>query len=220
MSQNLLKQCVVELIGTFALCFVGILAIRHNPDLLSVALAHGLTIAVMVSAFGAISGGHFNPAVTLGVFVAGKLEAMRAGAYVLAQLAGALLAGFLLVNMFSDTGKSLVAAGTPSLGAGATVSQAIVIEAVLTFFLVIVVFGTAVDARAPRIGGLAIGLTITLDILAGGPISGGAMNPARVFGPALASGHWNNHFVYWIGPLLGGAAAGLIYGRWLIKESK
>lgn len=220
MSQKLLKQCGAELIGTFALCFVGMLSVHHNPDLLSVALAQGLTIAVMVSAFGAISGGHFNPAITLGVFVAGKLEALRAGAYVLAQLAGALIAGVLLANMFSDTGKSLVAAGTPSVGASATALQAIAVEMVLTFFLVVVYFGTMVDARAPKIGGLAIGLTLTLDILAGGPISGGAMNPARAFGPALASGQWNKQFVYWIGPLLGGAVAGLIYGRWLIKESK
>ncbi len=96
----------------------------------------------------------------------------------------------------------------------------IVVEAVLTFFLVFVVYGSAVDVRAPKIGGLAIGLTIALDILFGGPITGGSMNPARNFGPALASGHWNNHYVYWVGPLIGGALAGLIYGRFLIKETK
>jgi len=91
---------------------------------------------------------------------------------------------------------------------------------VLTFFLVFVVYGSAVDGRAPKIGGLAIGLTVALDILFGGPLTGAAMNPARTFGPALASGHWDNHMIYWIGPLLGGALAGLVYGRFLIKEVK
>ena len=88
----------------------------------------------------------------------------------------------------------------------------------LTFFLVFVVYGSAVDARAPKIGGLAIGLTVALDILFGGPITGAAMNPARTFGPAVAANFWKDHMVYWIGPMAGGALAGLIYGRFLIKD--
>ena len=119
-----------------------------------------------------------------------------------------------------DSGQQIVAAGTPDLSGGVSTMHGIVLEAVLTFFLVFVVYGTAVYAHAPKIGGLAIGLTVALDILAGGPITGAAMNPARTFGPALASSHWNNHIVYWIGPMLGGALAGLIYGRFLIKEAK
>ena len=220
MNQNLLKQCIAEFIGTFALCFVGILAIHHNPGLLGVALAHGLTIAVMASAFGAISGGQFNPAVSVALFVAGKMDAMRAGAYIVTQLVAATAAGFLIMAVAGDGGRQIVSNGTPDLGATVTQSQGILMEIVLTFFLVVVIFGTAVDSRAPKMGGLAIGLTVALDILAGGPISGAAMNPARTFGPALASGHWNNHLVYWIGPLIGGALAGLVYGRFLIKESK
>ena len=220
MNQNLLKQCIAEFIGTFALCFVGILAIHHNPGLLGVALAHGLTIAVMASAFGAISGGQFNPAVSVALFVAGKMDAMRAGAYIVTQLVAAAAAGFLIMAVAGDGGKQIVSNGTPDLGATVTQFQGILIEIVLTFFLVVVIFGTAVDSRAPKMGGLAIGLAVVMDILAGGPISGAAMNPARTFGPALASGHWNNHLVYWIGPLVGGALAGLLYGRFLIKESK
>lgn len=234
MNQTLAKQCVAEFIGTFALCFVGILAIHHNPGLLGVALAHGLTIAVMASAFGAISGGQFNPAVSVALFVAGKMDAMRTAAYIVTQLIAATVAGFVIIWMMGSggagdpvvdeiqkvVGKGIVAAGTPDLGIGVTQLQGIVLEIILTFFLVVVIFGSAVDSRAPKIGGLAIGLTVALDILAGGPISGAAMNPARTFGPALASGHWNNHIVYWIGPLIGGALAGLIYGRFLIKESK
>ena len=220
MNQSLAKQCVAEFIGTFALCFVGILAIHHDPGLLGVALAHGLTIAVMASAFGAISGGQFNPAVSVALLVAGKMDAMRAVAYIITQLVAATAAGVLIIAVTGEAGKGIVAAGTPDLATNVTQFQGIITEAVLTFFLVVVIFGTAVDSRAPKIGGLAIGLTVTLDILAGGPISGAAMNPARTFGPALASGHWNNHIVYWIGPLIGGALAGLIYGRFLIKESK
>jgi MIP family channel proteins len=226
MNQTLLKQCVAEFIGTFTLIFVGVGAIHNNPGLLGVALAHGLAIAVMVSATGGISGGHLNPAVTFGVLVGGKIDFKGAIAYWISQLAGATAAGLLCVWLL---GTAAVSGGTPDIPLAAdpvaltgvvSFAQAVAIEAVLTFFLVFVVYGTAVDLRAPKIGGLAIGLTITMGILFGGPLTGGAINPARTFGPALASGHWNNHAVYWIGPMLGGALAGLIYGRFLIKESK
>ncbi|MDQ6631279.1 MAG: aquaporin [Verrucomicrobiota bacterium] len=231
MNPRLFKQCVAEFIGTFALIFIGVGAIYHNAGLLAVALAHGLTIAVMASATGAISGGHLNPAVTFGLFVGGKINAKNAAAYWVAQLAGASVAAFILLFLFSNqiepgNGKAvmastIVANGTPDLPkTGINMTQGIVIEMILTFFLVFVVYGTAVDARAPKIAGLAIGLTVTLDILFGGPFTGAAMNPARTFGPALASGHWNNQLVYWIGPLLGGGLAGLIYGRFLIYEEK
>jgi MIP family channel proteins len=224
-NQTLLKQCVAEFIGTFALIFVGVCAIQNNAPgagvgLLGVALAHGLTIAVMVSATGAISGGHLNPAVTFGLLVGGQIDVRKTIAYWIAQLAGATAAAVLIIPMFHQGGVQIVAAGTPDLSEGVSQLHGIVLEAVLTFFLVFVVYGSAVDVRATKVGGLAIGLTIALDILVGGPLTGGSMNPARTFGPALASGHWNNHVVYWIGPLLGGALAGLIYGRFLIKESK
>jgi MIP family channel proteins len=226
MNPRLLKQCAAEFIGTFALIFIGIGAIANNTPmagmgLLGVALAHGLTIAVMVSATGAISGGQLNPAVTFGLLVGGQMDVKKSIAYWISQLAGATAAALLCGSLI---GMAAVSNGTPdiSMNNGTPVvsaMQAITIEAVLTFFLVFVVYGSAVDARAPKIGGLAIGLTVGLDILFGGPLTGAAMNPARTFGPALASGHWNNHIVYWVGPLIGGAIAGLIYGRFLIKES-
>ena len=227
MSNTLVKQCVAEFIGTFALIFVGVGVIANhseltsNAGLLAVALAHGLTIAVMVSATGAISGGQLNPAVTFGLFLAGKMDGKKTIAYWIAQLFGAVVAAALvgaLLSAPSIPGKELVYKGTPALGKGATVAQSIGIEAVLTFFLVFVVFGSAVDSRAPKIGGLAIGLTVALDILFGGPYTGGAMNPARVFGPALIGQQWNHHYVYWVGPLIGGGLAGIVYGRFLIKE--
>jgi MIP family channel proteins len=228
MNTTLTKKCAAEFIGTFALIFIGVGTISHNPGLLAIALAHGFTIAVMVSATGAISGGHLNPAVTFGLWVGGKIDSKGMVAYWIAQLGGACAAAYLLLFLFTGqldpTGRplasSIIASGTPDLASqGVSFVQGVVIEAVLTFFLVFVVYGTAVDARAPRIGGLAIGLTITLDILFAGPFTGGAMNPARTFGPALASGHWKNQGIYWLGPLLGGGLAGLIYGRFLIKQS-
>jgi MIP family channel proteins len=222
MNRKLCKQCVAEFIGTFALIFIGVGAIFHGAGLLAVALAHGLTIAVMVSATGSISGGHLNPAVTFGLWVGGRISLPNTIAYWIAQLAGASLAGFVLLFLFTgqtELANSILVNGTPNLPkSGINVTQAILIEAILTFFLVFVVYGTAVDSRAPKIGGLAIGLTVALDILFGGPLTGAAMNPARVFGPSLASGNWSNHIVYWVGPLLGGALAGLVYGRFLIKE--
>jgi MIP family channel proteins len=212
------KKLVAEAIGTFALCFIGILAIGGAklggaPDgvanLASIGLAHGLTIAVMVAALGAISGAHFNPAVTFGFVVSRRMDIVTGALYWAAQLVGATAAGVLLAAVF---GPAVVAGGTPDLGTGISAGAGILVEAVLTFFLVLVIFGTAVDERAPRnIFPLAIGLTVALDIMAGGPISGAAMNPARTFGPALASGHWANHLVYWVGPLAGGAAAALLH---------
>jgi aquaporin TIP len=223
MSTSLNKQLVAEFIGTFALIFVGVGAIYQNAGLLAVALAHGLTIFVMIAALGHISGGQFNPAVSFGLWVGGKMPLARMVAYWIAQLLGATAAAFLLLYVFADlpgqVAATTIAKGTPDLiKEGITPLQGIVIEAVLTLFLVFVVYGAAVDSRAVKLAPLAIGLTVALDILFNGPLTGAAMNPARVFGPALASGHWHNHLVYWVGPLIGGALGGLVYGRYLIKE--
>ncbi len=225
MQPSLLKKCAAEFIGTFALIFIGIGAIYHLGSipggLLGIALAHGLTIAVMVSATAGISGGHLNPAVTLGLLIGGKIDFKNSIAYCAAQLAGATIAALAAGHLIAAgevKAVDVIIGGTPALAKGVTTGAAICIEAVLTFFLVFVVYGSAVDARAPKIGGLAIGFTVALDILFGGPLAGGAMNVARWFGPALAAGNWKNAGVYFAGPLLGGAAAGLVYGRFLIKQ--
>src|SRR5947208_9280530 len=160
MNQSLLKQCVAELIGTFALIFIGVGAMNQSPGLLGVAFAHGLTIAVMVSATAGISGGHLNPAVTFGLLVGKQIEARKAMAYWISQLLGSVIAAVLLVNLLSSavhSGAEAVADGTPDLNQIGPV-KGILIETVLTFFLVFVVYGTAVDSRAPKLGGLAIGL--------------------------------------------------------------
>ncbi len=216
-----MKAYFAEAIGTFALTFIGVGAISNQPiggDLLAVALAHGLTIAVMVSATMSISGGHLNPAVTFGAWLGKKISGPEALRYGLAQLLGSLLAAYAASLIF---GYTAVLKGTPSLQNNVTWLQGVSLEAILTFFLVFVVYGTGISPLAPKVGGLAIGLTITLDILAGGPLTGGAMNPARVFGPALATRSllsWNaipEHLVYWVGPLAGGGVAGRLCGRWL-----
>ena len=181
-----------------------------GPGLLGVALAHGLALAVLVSALGPVSGGHFNPAVTLGVWLMGKITLTNAALYVVAQLVGGLAAGLALKAVFADAWQASNI-GTPALGAGITPALGIGIEAVLTALLMLTVIGTAVDPRAPKIGGLAIGLAVAADILVGGPLTGAAMNPARWFGPAVAAGAYADWYVWWIGPAIGAAVAALIY---------
>jgi MIP family channel proteins len=204
-----LRPCVAEFIGTFALIFVGIGAIKTaGYDVLAVALAHGLTIGAFASATMHISGGQLNPAVTFGLVCGGHMGLADAVRYWIAQLLGGITAAWICLGLF---GRDVVVNGTPQLIMPITPAQGILVEAILTFFLVFVVHGTADDERGRRVAGLAIGATVTLDILFGGPLTGAAMNPARVFGPAVAANFWKAHYIYWIGPLLGGALAGLVY---------
>lgn len=214
------KQGIAEFVGTGALCFIGILVLtaggpelfaNGTKNLVAVALAHGLTIAVMVSATMNISGGQLNPAVTFALWINRKLGTAQAALNCVAQVAGA--AGAALLAKVAIGGGS-IAAGIPALSSGVTTTQGIVTEAVLTFFLVFVIFGTAVDGRFnAKLGGLAIGLTVALDILAGGPITGGAMNTARWLGPALAEGTFPNPAVYLVGPLVGAAVASVLWTK-------
>src|SRR5713226_3557291 len=203
------RPLLAEFIGTFALIFVGIGAIKTaGHDVLAVALAHGLTIGAFVSATMHISGGQLNPAVTFGLVCGGHMSWTNAFRYWIAQLLGGISAALICLGLF---GRDVVVTGTPQLAINLNAGQGILVEAILTFFLVFVVYGTAVDERGRRVGGFAIGSTITLDILFGGPLTGAAMNPARVFGPALAANFWHDHYVYWLGPLIGGALGGLVY---------
>lgn len=173
----------------------------------------------MVSATGHISGGHINPAVTLGVWVGRKIEVVSAIVYIIAQLLGAVVAAFCLRIIFPADVWQPVHLGTPGLGPNVSFGVATFLEAILTFFLVFTVFGTAVDERGRgQIAGFGIGLVVAFDILVGGPLTGASMNPARTFGPALAAGYWANHLVYWIGPIIGGIVAGLLYSIALLKK--
>jgi MIP family channel proteins len=226
---NLTQKLVAEFIGTFALIFFGAGAIcvdfhlrsTGGLGLLAIALAHGLAIAVMVSALGHISGGHFNPAITIGFWVTRRLSTLDSLAYWAAQLAGATAAAFLLKAVIPEDIATNVFLGTPELMRDFPRWSGMALEAVTTFFLVLVVFATAVDSRGTfkAIAGFGIGLTITLGILVAGPFTGGALNPARAFGPAVASGHWLNWGIYWVGPLAGGFIAGLLYDSLFLRHS-
>jgi aquaporin Z len=206
------RRAVAEFIGAFTLVFIGVGAIAVGGDLTAVALAHGLAIAVMASAVGHISGAHFNPAVTFGFLVTRRIVPALAAIYIAVQLLGAVAAALLLKWLFPG---DALGRGVPAVNV-VTSKEAVVIEAILTFFLVWVIFATAADARGSftSIAGLGIGLTITMDIFAGGRLTGAAMNPARAFGPQLVGGHWANGWVWYIGPLVGAAVAASLY-EWL-----
>jgi len=222
--QDRTRALIAECVGTFALVFIGAGSIclneytGHGIGLLGIALAQGLILSVAISATAAISGGHLNPAITLGFFILGKMDRNLALRYAGAQLFGAALAGFSLRWVFAEHVWNPARLGTPDLAGDVTTMPGILLEAILTFLLVFAYWGTLVDSRAPRIGGFGTGLTLSTAILVGGPLTGAALNPARAFGPALASGHWSSHLVYWLGPLLGGAAAAFLYGNFLLKD--
>ncbi len=188
--------------------------------MLGIALAHGLAIAIMVTSLGHISGGHFNPAITIGFWVTRKISTFDALTYWVVQLAGAVAAAYLLRILPFDI-WSAVQLGTPDLASGISRTSGMIFEGVMTFFLVFVVFATAVDTRGAfnKVAGFAIGMTLTMGVLFCGAFTGAAMNPARAFGPALAANHWTNHLVYWIGPLAGGVAAGWLYDTLFLSKT-
>lgn len=210
------QSIVAELVGTFALVFVGagsvIAAANYGAGfgLLGVALAHGLVLMSMVFALGRISGCHVNPAVTIAMVATGNQKLDDGITFIIAQLFGAAIAGFLLLFLFpAGLGSHL---GVTDVATGFGVVQAVVLEAILAFFLVWTIFATAVDEKNSKtIPAIAIGLVLTFDILVGGTFTGAAMNPARAFGPAIASGFWSTQWVYWVGPIFGGLIAAFLY---------
>lgn len=223
---SMFRRLVAEALGTFALIFIGAGVIiagnfpKGDTGLLGIALAHATVLGVMITATMNISGGHLNPAVTVGVLVARRIDVKSAGLYIVAQLIGATLGALLLAAVFPTHAARSAGFGVPLVHSTVSAAQAILIEGVLTFFLVSAVFGTAVSPDAPKVGGFGIGLVLLFDILVGGPLTGAAMNPARAFGPSVASGIWTGHLIYWIGPLLGGIVAGLLWDRILLPKHK
>jgi aquaporin Z len=213
--ENTGKAAVAEFIGTFALIFfgAGTVIATGNGDLLAIAFATGLTIAIMVSLMAHISGGVFNPAIQVALWVTGRVSTMRSGVFVAAQLGGAIAAAALLKYFSPAPAFDSVAGGTPAVMSGYAIGKAVLVEAVATFFLVWAVFATMIDDRGPfaKTAGFTIGFVITIDILAIGGLTGAAMNPARWFGPALITGTWSNWWVYIVGPLAGGIIAGVAY---------
>ncbi len=232
------KKLTAELIGTFALTFIGAGSIittawtGGQPGLIGIAIAHGVILAIAVSATMNVSGGHINPAVTLGLMTTGRIKMAPALAYIVAQCVGATIAGFLLNLIFQKLGASSMTGaqaiiesklGTPNHAAEVPSTIAVLVEVVLTFLLIFAVYGTAVDDRAPKIGGFGIGLTVGVDILMGGPITGAAMNPARTIGTLIGGGSatsslWSQHWVYWVGPVIGGVLAALVYEMAILQK--
>ena len=208
-----------ELVGTFILVLVSVGSLATDQvvggrvGLLGIALASGLAMAVMVSSTAAASGGHLNPAVTFGAYIAGRLEGSRALSYLAAQALGAVAAVFVVSQMYPHPVVEAIGMGRPVLAEGITLGQGMLTDLVLTFALVFVVFGTGLEPRGPKLGGLYIGLAVTLGMLVGGPLTGAAMNPARYLGPALLGGGWELWWLYSLAPLVGGGLAALYYQR-------
>ena len=219
------RHFAAEFIGIFALVFVGGASImssamsQNTNGLLVAAIAHGVILAIMVTATMRISG-HLNPAVTLGFLAARRIEPMMAMIYIVAQLLGAVVAAYALKGIFPAEIEAATRLGGQSVSIELSAGQAILCEFLATFFLTFVVFGTAVDPAAPKVGGFAIGLAVTADILAIGPLTGASMNPARSFGPAVVSGILEGHLIYWIGPILGSVAAAVLYDRLFLRRGK
>ncbi|KAI4381911.1 hypothetical protein MLD38_007931 [Melastoma candidum] len=215
-----IKAYLAEFISTFIFVFAGVGstiaydkitsdAALDPSGLVAVAVCHGFALFVAVAISANISGGHVNPAVTLGLALGGQITILTGILYWIAQLAGSIVACLLLQVV---TGG--LAIPVHSLAAGVGAVQGVVMEIITTFALVYTVYATAADPKKGSLGTIApiaIGLIVGANILAAGPFSGGSMNPARSFGPAVVSGDFYNNWVYWVGPLIGGGAAGLIY---------
>lgn len=228
LERSMTEKLTAEFVGALALIFVGggaiIAAATGASNLVGIALANGLVIAVMVSAVGHVSGAHFNPAVTIAAFFTQKIKGSDTVGYIFAQLAGGVAGALLLRVAMGERIVDALKYGVPEVASGGQLQisngQAVLIEAILTFFLVWVIFATAMDPEGSfnKIAGLAIGFTITFGMLFGTPFTGAAMNPARHFGPALAGGLWDDWWVYWVGPVAGGIVAAVVYDSLIIKR--
>lgn len=218
-SKSAWQAALAEFIALFLFLFLGAGAvvgtgIMQGGDgmtaarLTAIALAHGLAIAVLVAATAQISGAHLNPAVTVAAVVTRKMGLAKGGMYVVAQLLGAALGALLLAAVVPQESQGALGGHSLSVDIG----PGLVIEMVLTFALVFVIFATAVDPQGPaRLAPFAIGLTVLVDHYLGVPLTGASMNPARTFGPAIVTGMWADHWVYWVGPIVGGVIAGVLY---------
>jgi MIP family channel proteins len=217
-----IKAALAELIGTFTLVFIGAgagaLAAVSGGGIVGVALAHGLALMVIVYAWGSISGAHVNPAVTFGVAVAGRMDWPKAISYWVAQFAGAAAAAYLLAWLLDSNANlgATIGSLTPTETNPGDAAKVIVLEGVLTFFLVTAVFASGIHNRNGNLAGVAIGLVLAMDILMGGALTGASMNPARTFGPALAMNDFGYLWMYIVGPLAGGGIAALLYDKFFV----
>ena len=222
--RDAVRHFVAEFVGIFALVFVGsgsIMMAQHTntaSPILVAATAHGLILAIMVTATMRISG-HLNPAVTIGFLATRRIEPLMAAIYICAQILGAIAAAYALKATVPAELFAATRGGGQSIALDVTATQGFFLEMIATFFLTFVVFGTAVDPNAPKVGGFAIGLTVGADILAIGPLTGASMNPARSLGPAIASGVFEGQVVYWAGPIVGSIVAAVLYDMLFLRRA-
>ncbi len=226
------RNWFAEAIATYALVFFGPLAVILSvvafgdglsiEAILMIAFAHGAAIGLMVYAFGHVSGAHINPAVTIPMIITRKIGIADGVGYIVFQIIGAIAAAFTLKAVLPELGAA-VNFGTQAPGEliNFSATSAVGLEAIFTFFLVTVIFMTAVHKKAAAgIQGLSIGGMVFLLHIVGVPLTGASMNPARTFGPALVSGFWELHWVYWVGPIIGGIIAGLIMNYVFVKKAE
>lgn len=214
------KAYLAEFIGTFVLVFLGAASVALAPaevGPMMPAFAHGLALMWVVYAFGHISGGHANPAVTIGVACSGNLKPGTAIGYIIVQIAGAIFGAFVLSGILPGQAGNFGAFSFDSFKIQTL--AALLLEAILAFILVSVVLQAAVAGKAGPAAGLAIGLTLVTCILAGGALTGASVNPARTLGPAIIAGNMGQAWVYVVGTAIGGAVAGFLY-RFALKPTE
>ncbi len=227
---NAYKKYIAELVGTFALVFIAAGSVcadfylrrsgGQGLGLLGISIAFGVVVIAIIYVTSYISGSHVNPAVTISFWITKRMDPNTAIMYIISQIAGAALAGLALRTLFPDALKT-VYLGTCILSSGVSVTRGILMEFIISFLLVFTIYGTLVDRRASAgFAGIAIGLVVLFGSMIGGTISGGAMNPVRAFGPAIASGQFTHHYVWWIGPILGGIAAAVLYDKIFAEKRK
>ncbi len=208
MNYRSLRAPAAEFVGTALFVLVGAgSAVTNVGGALGAALANGIGLALVVTIMMPISGGHINPAVSFALWLGKQIDSLTLGKYVVAQLLGAIVGALFIKALFPASAARMTSLGTPQVAGSMTFASATALEALFTFFLVSAVYGTVVSSQAQRVAGFAIGLVVLVCVLGGGVLTGAALNPARAFGPALVSWDWHAQAVYWLGPLLGAAAA-------------
>jgi aquaporin Z len=221
---RLVRPLTAEFFGTFGLVFAGtaVMLTESFPSahsgLLGLAMVHGLILALGITATMAISGGHLNPAVTLGFLALKRIDLKTALAYIGTQLAAGVAGAFTTKWLIPNNVGRLANDGLPQININMGFGSAIALEAVMTFFLMSALMGTVVNPKAPKHGGLWVGIAVMVMIIVGGPLTGAAMNPARAFGPAVVTMVWTGQMAYWIGPILGALAAAFLWDRVLLKD--
>lgn len=221
---SLTRRAIAEMLGTAFLVFFGcgVVIMNNYPgagfNVFGIAVAHALVLSIAITATMGISGGHVNPAVTIGMLVIRRISPRDATVYVAAQLVGAVIAGLFVRFALPWNVGHVISGGTPAVASTVTFLDAVVVEAIITFLLMSAVMGTIVATNAPRIGGFGVGLTLIPSIMVAGVMTGAAANPARAFGPAVISGNFTAQAVWWIGPIVGAILAALLWQNVLLKE--